>query len=184
MLRISEGKCIRHETPPQPPAMRMGRDGSNSRGNERRHRIGMRGFEAITSLIDDYKWAIEIEICVFPQEGLTNYPGTEELLVEGLKRGAKVLGGGSFKVGNCRATDLFACTWSSVGMEACATAHQWARELKKLAHDTRLMPPISVKAYVKRGKNDAADAAAICETVVRPSMRFCANQRTSSSRVR
>jgi cytosine/creatinine deaminase len=55
--------------------------------------IGMRGFDAITSLIDDYRWAIEIEICVFPQEGLTNYPGTEELLVEGLKRGAKVLGG-------------------------------------------------------------------------------------------
>src|SRR5215470_2048275 len=55
--------------------------------------IGMRGFDAITSLIDDYKWAIEIEICVFPQEGLTNYPGTEELLVEGLKRGARVLGG-------------------------------------------------------------------------------------------
>jgi len=55
--------------------------------------IGMRGFDAITSLIDDYKWAIGIEICVFPQEGLTNYPGTEELLLEGLKRGAKVLGG-------------------------------------------------------------------------------------------
>jgi cytosine deaminase len=55
--------------------------------------IGMRGFDAVKSLIDDYKWAIEIEICVFPQEGLTNYPGTEELLVEGLKRGAKVLGG-------------------------------------------------------------------------------------------
>src|SRR5262249_17304824 len=55
--------------------------------------IGMRGFDAILSLIDDYKWAIEIEICVFPQEGLTNYPGTEELLVEGLKRGARVVGG-------------------------------------------------------------------------------------------
>jgi len=55
--------------------------------------IGMRGFDAITSLINDYRWAIEIEICVFPQEGLTNYPGTDELLVEGLKRGAKVLGG-------------------------------------------------------------------------------------------
>jgi cytosine/creatinine deaminase len=55
--------------------------------------IGMRSFDAITSLSADYKWAIEIEICVFPQEGLTNYPGTEELLVEGLKRGAKVLGG-------------------------------------------------------------------------------------------
>jgi cytosine deaminase len=55
--------------------------------------IGRRGFDAITSLIDDYKWAIEIEICVFPQEGLTNYPGTEELLVQGLRRGAKVIGG-------------------------------------------------------------------------------------------
>jgi cytosine/creatinine deaminase len=55
--------------------------------------IGMRGFDAITSLIDEYKWAIEIEICVFPQEGLTNYPGTDELLVEGLKRGAKIVGG-------------------------------------------------------------------------------------------
>src|SRR5215831_15630872 len=55
--------------------------------------IGMRGFDAVTSLIDDYRWAIEIEVCVFPQEGLTNYPGTEELLVEGLKRGAKVVGG-------------------------------------------------------------------------------------------
>jgi cytosine deaminase len=55
--------------------------------------IGMRGFDAIMSLTDDYKWAIDIEICVFPQEGLTNYPGTEELLVEGLKRGARVVGG-------------------------------------------------------------------------------------------
>jgi len=55
--------------------------------------IGMRGFDAVTSLIEDYKWAIDIEICVFPQEGLTNYPGTDELLVEGLKRGAKVIGG-------------------------------------------------------------------------------------------
>src|SRR5947207_15478318 len=55
--------------------------------------IGMRGFEAVSSLIADYKWAIDIEICVFPQEGLTNYPGTDELLVEGLKRGAKAIGG-------------------------------------------------------------------------------------------
>jgi cytosine deaminase len=55
--------------------------------------IGMRGFEGVQSLIDDYKWAIDIEICVFPQEGLTNYPGTEALLVEGLKRGARVIGG-------------------------------------------------------------------------------------------
>ena len=55
--------------------------------------IGMRGFEAVQSLIADYKWAIEIEICVFPQEGLISFPGTDELLVEGLRRGAKVLGG-------------------------------------------------------------------------------------------
>ena len=55
--------------------------------------IGMRGFEGVASLIDDYKWAIDIEICVFPQEGLISYPGTDELLVEGLKRGAKVIGG-------------------------------------------------------------------------------------------
>jgi cytosine/creatinine deaminase len=55
--------------------------------------IGMRGFEAVQSLIADYKWAIDIEMCVFPQEGLTNYPGTDELLVEGLKRGAKLIGG-------------------------------------------------------------------------------------------
>src|ERR1700745_4041044 len=59
-----------------------------------------------------------------------------------------------------------------VGMEACATSHQWARELKRLGHDVRLMPPTYVKAYVKRSKNDAADAAAICEAVTRPSMRF------------
>jgi cytosine/creatinine deaminase len=55
--------------------------------------IGMRGFDAVASLISDYKWAIDIEICVFPQEGLTNYPGTDALLVEGLKRGAKAIGG-------------------------------------------------------------------------------------------
>jgi cytosine deaminase len=55
--------------------------------------IGMRGFDAVSSLIDDYKWAIDIEICVFPQEGLTDYPGTDDLLVEGLRRGAKVVGG-------------------------------------------------------------------------------------------
>jgi len=55
--------------------------------------IGLRGYEAVHSLIADYAWAIDIEICVFPQDGLTNYPGTEELLVAALKRGAPVLGG-------------------------------------------------------------------------------------------
>src|SRR6202165_5199243 len=59
-----------------------------------------------------------------------------------------------------------------IGMEACATAHYWARELTKLAHQVRLMPPKDVKAYVKRNKNDAADAEAICEAVRRPTMRF------------
>ena len=59
-----------------------------------------------------------------------------------------------------------------IGMEACATARHWARELEALGHDVRLMPASYVKAYVKRGKNDAADAAAICEAVTRPSMRF------------
>ena len=61
-----------------------------------------------------------------------------------------------------------------VGMEACATSHYWARELRALGHDVRLMPPNYVKPYVKRGKNDAADAEAICEAVTRPTMRFVA----------
>lgn len=59
-----------------------------------------------------------------------------------------------------------------VGMEACATAHYWARELRKLGHEVRLIPPSYAKAYVRRNKNDPADAAAICEAVGRPSMRF------------
>ncbi len=59
-----------------------------------------------------------------------------------------------------------------VGMEACATAHYWARTLAAFGHEVRLMPPAYVKAYVKRGKNDAADAEAICEAVRRPTMRF------------
>jgi len=59
-----------------------------------------------------------------------------------------------------------------IGIEACATAHHWAREIAALGHEVKLMPPSYVKAYVKRGKNDAADAAAICEAVQRPTMRF------------
>jgi transposase len=59
-----------------------------------------------------------------------------------------------------------------VGLEACGSAHYWARELVALGHDARLMPPSYVKPYVRRQKNDAADAAAICEAVARPSMRF------------
>ena len=59
-----------------------------------------------------------------------------------------------------------------VGMETCASANYWARELIALGHEVRLMPPQYVKPYVKRSKNDASDAEAICEAVTRPTMRF------------
>lgn len=59
-----------------------------------------------------------------------------------------------------------------VGLEACGGSHHWAREIGALGHDVRLVPPLYVKGYVKRGKNDAVDAEAICEAVSRPSMRF------------
>ncbi len=59
-----------------------------------------------------------------------------------------------------------------IGMEACATSHFWARELAKFGHSVKLMPPGYVKPYVKRGKNDATDAEAICEAASRPNMRF------------
>ena len=59
-----------------------------------------------------------------------------------------------------------------IGLEACAGAHYWARELAAFGHEVRIMPPSYVKPYVKRGKTDAADAEAICEAVTRPTMRF------------
>jgi transposase len=59
-----------------------------------------------------------------------------------------------------------------IGMEACGSAHYWARALVELGHEVRLMPPTYVRPYVKRGKNDARDAEAICEAVGRPTMRF------------
>ena len=59
-----------------------------------------------------------------------------------------------------------------IGIEACGGAHHWGRELRALGHEVRLLPPAYVTPYVKRGKNDAVDAAAICEAVSRPSMRF------------
>ncbi|MET4232699.1 transposase [Bradyrhizobium sp. i1.4.4] len=59
-----------------------------------------------------------------------------------------------------------------VGIEACASSHYWSRELQALGHTVRLMPPAYVKPYVKRQKNDATDAEAICEAVARPNMRF------------
>jgi transposase len=63
-----------------------------------------------------------------------------------------------------------------VGIEACATSHYWSRELQALGHKVRLMPPAYVKPYVKRQKNDATDAEAICEAVGRPNMRFVATK--------
>src|SRR5215468_4855401 len=63
-----------------------------------------------------------------------------------------------------------------VGLEACASSHYWSRELQKLGHTVRLMPPAYVKPYVKRQKNDATDAEAICEAVTRPNMRFVATK--------
>ena len=61
-----------------------------------------------------------------------------------------------------------------IGMEACGTSHFWARALQALGHEVKLMPPIYVTPYVKRGTTDAGDAAAICEAVTRPTMRFVA----------
>jgi transposase len=63
-----------------------------------------------------------------------------------------------------------------VGIEACASSHHWSRELQAIGHTVRLMPPAYVKPYVKRQKNDAADAEAICEAVTRPNMRFVATK--------
>src|SRR5476651_2064969 len=63
-----------------------------------------------------------------------------------------------------------------VGIEACASSHHWSRELMALGHKVRLMPPAYVKPYVKRQKNDAADAEAICEAVTRANMRFVATK--------
>jgi transposase len=66
---------------------------------------------------------------------------------------------------------LARCT---IGMEACGSAPYWARRFRAIGHEVKLTPPIYVKPYVKRGKNDAADAAAICEAMSRPNMRFVA----------
>jgi transposase len=70
-----------------------------------------------------------------------------------------------------------------IGMEACGTSHYWARELIGLGHDVKLMPPAYVKAYVKRGKTDAADAEAIAEAVTRPTMRFVAVKSTGQQSI-
>jgi transposase len=67
-----------------------------------------------------------------------------------------------------------------IGMEACGSAHHWARTLKGFGHDVRLMSPQFVKPYVKSNKNDIADAEAICEAVARPNMRFVPSRASSS----
>jgi len=77
------------------------------------------------------------------------------------------------RVTRAKVLELFAALPPCViGIEACPTAHHWSRQLSALGHTVRLMPPSYVKAYLKRSKNDANDAAAICEAVTRPSMRF------------
>ena len=69
-----------------------------------------------------------------------------------------------------------------VGIEACSSAHHWARALIALGHQVKLIPPAYVKPYVRRNKNDAVDAAAICEAVGRPNMRFVAVRRSRTRR--
>ena len=69
-----------------------------------------------------------------------------------------------------------------MGIEACATSHHCAREIAKLGHEVRLMPARYVKPYVKRNKNDAADAEAICEAVTRPTCALLQSRPRSSNR--
>src|SRR3974390_448072 len=77
------------------------------------------------------------------------------------------------RVGRAKVLEFFAGLWPCLGgIQACPSARYWSRELQALGHTVKLMPPSYVKAYLKRGKNDANDAAAICEAVTRPSMRF------------
>ena len=77
------------------------------------------------------------------------------------------------RIGRSKVLEFFAdLSPSLIGIEACPSAHHWGRELQALGHTVRLMPPSYVKAYLKRSKNDANDAAAICEAVTRPTMRF------------
>ena len=81
------------------------------------------------------------------------------------------------RVNRAKVLEFFAALPSClVGIEACPTAHHWSRRLQALGHTVRLMPPSYVKAYLRRSKNDANDAAAICEAVMRPSMRFVATK--------
>ena len=72
---------------------------------------------------------------------------------------------------------------SVVAMEACSSAHYWAREIAAVGHDTKLIPPAYVKPFVKRQKNDMADAEAICEAAQRPTMRFVQGQERAGAGV-
>jgi transposase len=77
------------------------------------------------------------------------------------------------RISRAKVLEFFAALpYCLVGIEACPSAHHWSRKLQALGHIVKLMPPSYVKAYLKRSKNDANDAAAICEAVTRPSMRF------------
>ena len=112
--------------------------------------------EAIT-----YRIGFDVAKNVFQVHGVKNEAGEPVALVRRLKR-AQVA---AFFAGLPR---------SLIGMEACGSAHYWARLAQSCGHEVRLMPPAYVKAYVKRNKTDAHDAAAICEAVARPHMRFVA----------
>jgi transposase len=88
------------------------------------------------------------------------------------ERGAMVF---SRKLTRSKLLDFFACQAACVvALEACDGAHRWARELQAMGHEVRLIPPAYVKPFVKRNKNDAIDAEAICEAAQRPGMRFVA----------
>jgi transposase len=77
------------------------------------------------------------------------------------------------RIGRAKVLEFFAAPPAClIGIEACPSAHHWGRRLQGLGHTVRLMPPSHVKAYLKRSKNDANDAATICEAATRPSMRF------------
>jgi len=112
--------------------------------------------EAIT-----YRIGLDVAKGVFQVHGVKNEAGEPVVIRRRLKRG--------------QVEGFFAkLPRSVIGMEACSSAQHWARLAQSYGHEVRLMPPAYVKAYVKRNKTDAHDAAAICEAVGRPSMRFVA----------
>ena len=98
---------------------------------------------------------------------------------------ALMLGGALWSPRRSGATNFWSsslrCPPCLVGLEACGSAHHWARELIRLGHDARMMPPSYVKPYIRRQKNDASDAAAICEAATRPSMRFVGERAAASA---